>query len=220
MRSKQRVDEQGVKIPMHDWYALVVASHSPTVIVIGGPNGAGKSTIAPAIIERAFGQIEFVNADTIARGLSALNPDRQAFAAGRIMLRHIAELATARRNFAFETTLASRTFAPFLRRLISNGYRSHLVYVWVRSPEIAVRRVRSRIASGGHSVPEETIRRRYVRSIHNLFHLYLPLARAWEAIDNSSPGLPTIIAAGGMDEDMIVYDKIAWRELERFRNEP
>lgn len=84
---------------------------NPTVVVIGGPNGAGKSTIAPTLIERAFGRIEFVNADTIARGLSGLDPEREAFAAGRIMLRHIAELARNRRDFAFESTLASRTFA-------------------------------------------------------------------------------------------------------------
>src|SRR5688572_29492740 len=101
----------------------------PKVVVIGGPNGAGKSTIAPAIIERAFGRIEFVNADTIARGLSGLDPDRQAFAAGRIMLRHIRDLAAARHDFAFETTLASRTFAPLLRRLIPDGYQTHLLYV-------------------------------------------------------------------------------------------
>jgi predicted ABC-type ATPase len=196
-----------------------VTSHSPIVIVIGGPNGAGKSTIAPAIIERAFGRIEFVNADTIARGLSGLDPDRQAFAAGRIMLRHIRNLAAARRSFAFETTLASRTFAPFLRRLIGDGGRVHLVYVWVRSPEIAVQRVLARVASGGHSVPEETIRRRYDRSINNFFELYRPLSWSWEVIDNSSPGRPTIIAVKGQDEDMIIRDLPAWQAMEQYRHE-
>jgi predicted ABC-type ATPase len=149
--------------------------------------------------------------------LSELDPDRQAFAAGRIMLRHITALAAARRDFAFETTLASRTFAPFLRRLIDRGYRTHLLYVWVRSPDIAVNRVRARVESGGHSVAEETIRRRYGRSAHNLLDLYLPIAGAWEVIDNSMPGQTMIIAAGGMKEDMIVHDANASRELERFR---
>lgn len=189
------------------------------MIILGGPNGAGKSTVAPAIIERAFGPIEFVNADTIARGLSALNPDRQAFAAGRIMLRHIADLATARRDFAFETTLASRSFAPFLRRLTSDGYHTHLLFVWLRSPDIGVQRVRSRVASGGHDVPEETIRRRYSRSAHNFLTLYLPLAHSWEVLDNSLPGQPTLVAAGGWRQDMIVHDTAAWQALERFGNE-
>lgn len=193
-------------------------TESPTVIVIGGPNGAGKSTIAPTLIQRAFGRIEFVNADTIARGLSALDPDRQAFAAGRIMLRHIHDLAAARRDFAFETTLASRTFAPFLQDLTHNGYRTHLLYVWIRSPEIAVQRVRSRVAAGGHSVPEETVRRRYIRSAHNFLKLYWPLARSWEVLDNSSPGRPTLIASGDMNQD-IMHDAAAWRDLERFGND-
>lgn len=192
-----------------------MASHSPSVIVIGGPNGAGKSTIAPAIIERVFGRIEFVNADTIARGLSGLDPDRQAFAAGRIMLRHIADLADARRDFAFETTLASRTFAPFLRRLIAKGYRVHLLYVWVRSSEIAIKRVQARMAAGGHAVPSATIRRRFTRSIRNFFELYRPLVPTWDVIDNSSKGQPTVIAARRNSEDIIIYDKSAWQDFER-----
>jgi len=186
-------------------------------MIIGGPNGAGKSTIAPAIIDRAFARIEFVNADVIARGLSGLEPDRQAFAAGRIMMRHISDLAAARRDFAFEATLAGRTFAPMLRRMTATGYRMHLVYVWVRSPEIAVQRVRSRVASGGHSVPEGTIRRRYARSAHNLLQHYLSLASRWEILDNSTSGDAKYIAAGGLKEDMIIYDKVAWRQLDQFR---
>jgi predicted ABC-type ATPase len=195
-----------------------VTALTPTVVVIGGPNGAGKSTIAPAIFQRAFGRIEFVNADTIARGLSGLDPDRQAFAAGRVMLRHIHQLADSKRNFAFETTLASRTFAPFLRRLNARGWQTHLLYVWVRSPEIAIERVQRRVASGGHAVAEETVRRRFARSAANLFHLYLPLARAWEVIDNSLPTRPNLIAAGGMNQDMIVSDPAAWSALERQAN--
>ena len=78
-------------------------------------------------------------------------------------------------------------------------------------------RVGNRVAAGGHSVPEATIRRSYTRSIHNLVSLYLPLAHAWEVIDNSLPGQPGIVAAGGATGDMIVHDLAAWRELERLR---
>lgn len=183
------------------------------VIVIGGPNGAGKSTVAPAIIEREFGRIEFVNADTIASGLSGLDPDRHAFAAGRIMLRHITKLAEAKRSFAFETTLASRTFEPLLRRMIADRYAVHLIYVWVRSAQVAIERVRARIASGGHSVPETVIRRRFGRSAHNLFELYLPLATAWEVVDNAIPGAPSIIAEGTAGEAPTVYDEVLWKRL-------
>lgn len=191
-----------------------VMSETPIVVVIGGPNGAGKSTVAPAIIEREFGRVEFVNADAIARGLSGLDPDRQAFAAGRIMLRHIAGLAAAQRSFAFETTLASRTFEPLLRRMIAGGYAVHLIYVWVRTPEVAIERVRARIASGGHSVPETVIRRRFARSARNLFELYIPLATSWQVLENSVPAAPSLIVTGAIGKVPAVYDQALWMRLQ------
>ena len=186
----------------------------PQVIVFGGPNGAGKSTVAPAIIDRVFGRVEFVNADAIAAGLSALDPDRQAFAAGRVMLRHLAELAAARRSFAFETTLSSRTFGPALRRMAGDGYHLHLTYVWVRSADVAVERVRARVAAGGHAVPEAVIRRRYARSARNLFDLYLPLPSAWAVLENATPDGPVLVAAGAADQPPIVYDPAMWNRLQ------
>ena len=192
---------------------------SPTIVVIGGPNGAGKSTVAPVIINRVFGGIEFVNADTLALGLSALHPERQAVAAARIMLRHIADLTAARHTFAFETTLVSRSFAPFLRRAAARGYSIHLFYLWVRSPEIAVRRVRSRVEAGGHDIPEPIIRRRYARSARNLFRLYLPTAHHWEVLDDSTWGRPTPVAAGVVGSTTIVQDTEAWRALENIRDD-
>ena len=89
----------------------------PSVVVLAGPNGAGKSTVAPALLQGALGIDEFVNADVIARGLSAFDPESAAIAAGRVMLARLHELAEQRVSFAFETTLASRSFALWLRRL-------------------------------------------------------------------------------------------------------
>jgi predicted ABC-type ATPase len=93
-----------------------------TIVVIAGPNGAGKSTAAPFLLKQALGILEFVNADQIASGLSAYSPETVAFQAGRIMLNRLHELADSQANFAFESTLSSRTFAPFLRRCKSTGY--------------------------------------------------------------------------------------------------
>src|ERR1044071_7909514 len=94
----------------------------PTVVILAGPNGAGKSTVAPALLRGALAVHEFVNADVIARGLSAFDPESVAIAAGRIMIARLRELARQRASFAFETTLASRSFAPWLRGLSSDGY--------------------------------------------------------------------------------------------------
>ncbi|MEX2218319.1 MAG: AAA family ATPase [Phycisphaerales bacterium] len=161
----------------------------PAVIAIGGPNGAGKTTVSRSVLADALSVDQFVNADTIAAGLSGFNPARAAFSAGRVMLGRLQELAAARERFAFESTLSSRTFAPWLSRLTATGYRVGIVYVWVRSARIAVERVRARVRKGGHTVPEADIRRRYTRSASNLFALYLPLAEAsggpWRIYDNS-----------------------------------
>jgi predicted ABC-type ATPase len=137
----------------------------PKVVVIAGPNGAGKSTAAPAVLRNALLVNEFVNADTIAAGLSAFSPEAVAVTAGRAMLQRIRELARERRDFAFETTLASRTFAPWLRKLQSQGYRFHLVYLWLPTVELAVARVAERVRRGGHAVADDIVRRRYERSL-------------------------------------------------------
>src|SRR5205823_5999398 len=128
------------------------SSTSPQVVVVGGPNGAGKTTCAAALLPEDLQIRQFVNADTIAAGLSAFAPDTVAVQAGRLMLSRIAELAQQRHDFAFETTLASRSFAPFLRRIQREGYLVHVIYVWLRSPELAIERVRDRVRRGGHHV--------------------------------------------------------------------
>jgi predicted ABC-type ATPase len=151
-------------------------TRQPTVILIGGPNGAGKTTISRAVISETLGVAEFVNADIIAQGLSGFDPERAAMQAGRVMLTRLRELAAARTSFAFESTLASRSFAPWLAGLIKDGYQLDLVFVWLNSPDLAIERMKLRVRKGGHFVPPDTIRRRYQRGIANLVNLYLPLA--------------------------------------------
>jgi predicted ABC-type ATPase len=157
----------------------------PCVVIIAGPNGAGKSTAAPLILRGALDVREFVNADDIARGLSPFNIEGAAVAAGRIMLARMRDLARQRVKFAFETTLASRSFAPWLQKLKTDGYAVHLVYLWVPSADFAVARVAFRVRQGGHSIPTETIRRRYHGGVRNFFSLYRPLATTWAVFDSS-----------------------------------
>jgi predicted ABC-type ATPase len=156
----------------------------PKLVVLAGPNGAGKSTSARAILQDALQVDEFVNADTIAQGLSAFDPSTVSIAAGRIMLARLKTLAAARANFAFETTLASRTFAPWISRLVADGYEFHLVFLWLPSADSAVARVAERVRRGGHSVPETTVRRRFRAGLSNFFEIYQPLATSWQVVDS------------------------------------
>ena len=191
-----------------------MAEPRPSVVILAGPNGAGKSTVAPALLQDALAVDEFVNADVIARGLSGFEPDRVAIPAGRIMLARLKELAARRSDFAFETTLASRSFAPWLRDLRLTGYDMHLFFLWLSSADLAIARVADRVGMGGHHVPEEVIRRRYSAGIRNFFGLYRPLATTWALYNNSGPE-PVSVAEGLASETIGVYDKEVWETVKR-----
>lgn len=186
----------------------------PHVIVIAGPNGAGKSTSAPAVLNGALGVTEFVNADIIAQGLSAFNPERAAFQAGRVMLERLQQLADDRENFAFETTLASKTFAPWIKRLKAEGYAFHLFYLWLPSPEFAVARVAERVKVGGHHVPDDTVRRRYRSGLANFFGRYMPLADTWYLYDNSQEAEPQLIATHDGISGVFVKNRVLWEQIQ------
>lgn len=187
---------------------------STSVTVLAGPNGSGKSTAAPWLLPEVLQTFEFVNADTIAAGLSAFDPQGAATAAGRIMLTRLKELAAKEVSFAFETTLASRTFVPWIRGLIERGYEFQLIFLWLPSPELAVARVAERVRRGGHDVPEETIRRRYDRGLNNFFRLYQPLADGWRFYDNSLQEGARLIAAGSKKSTDVLDNPAAWRSIE------
>lgn len=186
----------------------------PNVIVISGANGAGKSTLAPYLLRDTFGILEYVNADTIAEGLSAFAPESAAFDAGRTMLRRLDELALEGKDFAFETTLASRSYAKRISGLQSAGYHFHLIYLWLKSPQLAVERVRTRVRSGGHDIPEATILRRYERGRLNFINLYQPLADSWQ-VYNASLLIPQKIAIGDKIKGEKVYRQVLWRQIKK-----
>jgi predicted ABC-type ATPase len=183
------------------------------VIILSGSNGAGKSTAAPAVLVGALAVEEFVNADAIARGLSAFNPDAAALESGRVMLRRLDELAASGANFAFETTLASRSFAAKLEKWIAAGYFFHLYHFWLPSPEMSVARVAGRVYAGGHHIPAETIRRRYHAGLSNFFELYKPLAFSWKLFDNTNKSERQLIAAGSFRNETQVVHPALWKQL-------
>lgn len=190
-------------------------TNRPHLVVLAGPNGAGKTTAAADLLAGTLSVDEFVNADVIARGLSEFHPERAALEAGRIMLARLHQLASQRNNFAFETTLASRSFAPWIAGLQRDGYAFHLVYFWLHDAEQALARVKDRVASGGHDVPEETVRRRYRGGLVNFFRLYQPIADSWGFYDNSSRTGPRRIASGELNQETRIDDIAIWDQIVR-----
>lgn len=185
----------------------------PRIVILAGPNGAGKTTVSKYLLPDVFEIEEFVNADRIAAGLSVFSPESVAFEAGRIMLRRLRELAAGNVNFAFESTLSSRTFARFLTRCKAQGYTVHIFYVALPSPELAVNRVALRVKLGGHNIPQADIERRFQRSLHNFYSLYLPLADRWIVLDNATGTLEPI--AHGTTRRTNVEDSDKWLNLKR-----
>ena len=161
--------------------------------IIAGPNGVGKTTFASKFLPRYADCQNFINADLIAQGMSPFAPEAAAVRAGRLVLSEIKLFATRRASFGFETTLSGRTNLRLIRLLRKKGYKVHFFFLWVKSVDVAISRVRDRVLKGGHDVPETVIRRRFARSIGNFLREYRPLADSWYLFDNSG-GAPSQIA--------------------------
>lgn len=189
----------------------------PDLFIIAGCNGAGKTTASFTVLPELLQVREFVNADEIARGLSPFQPERVALEAGRIMLRRIDELLAQRENFAFETTLATKSFAGLIRRAAAAGYTITLIYYWLNSVELAQERVRLRVSEGGHNIPADVITRRYYAGIRNFVHLYQQLADCWLLFDNSTTN-PQIIAESRGNGETIIISANKWDTFNQLTN--
>lgn len=191
----------------------MASAEPPLVFVIAGPNGAGKSTTAPDLLQNAFAVDEFVNADTIAQGLSAFRPESVSLNAGRVMLKRLETLVAIRTSFAFETTLASRHFAPWLKTLRQQGFHTHLAFLSLPNADLAVARVADRVWQGGHDVPDDVIRRRFFRGLANFFELYIPVVDSWRLFDNSEAEGPRLIAERKLGFPAAIQDQESWQRL-------
>lgn len=165
----------------------------PRVYVIAGPNGAGKTTFARVFLPEYAQCKNFVNADLIASGLSPFSPSAVEIKAARLMIEQINSLAKRKVDFGFETTLAGKTHLRLLRKLKKRGYSIHLFFLWIPRVELALERIEARVRQGGHSVPARVVRRRFERSMRNLFEHYLLLLDFWMLFDNSLE-TPRVIA--------------------------
>ena len=180
--------------------------------IIAGCNGAGKTTASYTVLPDILNCKEFVNADEIARGLSPFQPEKVAIEAGRIMLARIRDLMNHNIDFAFETTLATKSYAKFIPEAQTKGYFVTLVYIWLSSPELAVKRVKRRVSKGGHNIPEDVIYRRYKAGIINLSKIYIPICDYWLIINNSKPPM-YIVAEGFKNETIEIKNQLIYNKI-------
>lgn len=183
--------------------------------IISGCNGAGKTTASYTVLPEILDCKEFVNADEIARGLSPFNPESMAIEAGRLMLRRIEELLSRNETFSIETTLATKSYLNLVHRAQSKGYRVNVVFFWLRTPELAIQRVAERVQHGGHNIPEDIIRHRYVAGINNLFRLFIPEVDYWGIFDNSEQ--PRIkIASGSKGKGIDIFNEELYKKINEY----
>lgn len=194
-----------------------MASTAPELVVLAGPNGAGKSTLAPWLLRDGWGIRDFVNADEIAKGLSGFQPETVALLAGRLMWERLEELAASRQSFAFETTLASRTYAPWITKRRAEGYHVHLVFLWLPDADFAIGRVQERVHLGGHWISDDVVRRRFISGLQNLFELYIPVVDSWRVLDASEASGSKVVAIGTSTEERILLPTI-WSQLLGYRD--
>jgi len=168
--------------------------------IICGCNGAGKTTASYTMLPDMLGCDEYIDADEIAKGLSPSDPSQAAIRASRLMMERFNELIEKGKDFGLETTLSTRSLVRMAMEAKRKGFSVHIIYFWLKSPELAIERVKRRYEAGGHTVPEEAIRRRYTVGIDNLIKLYMPICDLWTIFDNSLSELK-LVAKGGPDRE-------------------
>jgi len=174
--------------------------------IISGCNGAGKTTASYTVLPDLLNLHTFVNADEIADELSPQEPEREMIRASRLMLERVEQLIERDEDFAVETTLATKSLAGMISRAQHKGYMVGIFYFWLKSPELAIKRVAMRVAAGGHNIPTDTIVRRYRQGMENLRNIYLSLCNYWVLIDNSDKQ-GKWVAEGGLSTATRIYNK-------------
>ncbi len=185
----------------------------PNLYVIAGCNGAGKTTASFTILPELLDCREFVNADEIARGLSPFQPEKVSFEAGRIMLRRINELLESNENFAFETTLATKSYKHKIAAAKKRGFNVILLFFWLENADLAIERVKTRVSEGGHNIPLDVIKRRYIKGIKNLFEIYLPIVDEAMIFDNSI-GEFELIAEKTIDTPLLILNQTKFNNIQ------
>ena len=177
----------------------------PRMYIISGCNGSGKTTASYTLLPEMLECNQFVNSDEFAKSLSPFNPSEASVSASRYMLQKIYYLLGNHLDFCVETTLATRSLMGIINDAKSRGYEVLILYLWLKSPELAISRVKSRVEAGGHNIPEHVVRRRYYMGLNYFFETYAPVCDRWILADNTTS--PFNIVAEGGKSSMDIKDK-------------
>lgn len=185
---------------------------SKNLYVIAGPNGSGKTTFAMKFMPEFVKCPNFVNADLIAKGLAPFDPERAALKAGKLVLQQLEEYSRQGVDFGFETTLSGRAYYKKFKQLKDAGYRLHLFFLWIPSSELAIARIKERVAGGGHNIPDKDVKRRFNRGMKNFLELYNRIFDTWMLFDNS--GLKPALIAKNINGVLKIIRKELYKKIQ------
>ena len=172
-------------------------------VIAAGANGVGKTTFALQFM--AEHDFEFLNADEIAKELSAENPSEKKISAGKIFFKKLNETVTQGKSLLLESTLSGRYLQQHFGIWRANGYQIQIVFIFVESPEVSIARIKERVKKGGHFVPDEDVRRRFDRGKKNFWQIYKNLADNWALVYNSEESFQHV--AFGEQNDFLITDE-------------
>lgn len=191
----------------------------PKMYIISGCNGAGKTTASYTLLPEMLECSQFINSDEFAKCFNPFKPEAAAIRASRFMLMRFRYMFEKRLDFGIETTLATKTLLNMAKKAQEQGYTITIMYFWLRTPELAIERVKARVANGGHYIDEQIIRRRYQTGLNYFFNEYIPLCDRWILVDNSTPPF-RIVAQGQKGQEPEILDMTTFSTIKEIASKP
>lgn len=189
--------------------ASAPTTNSPSLWIIAGPNGSGKSSAyGAATVDEAVGSVWIINPDLLtARIATAEGVD--PVAANRLSVERIETWLYAsidtHQTIGVETVLSTDKYRKLVQHARDRGFSINLIYVFLDSVELNIKRVRTRVQKGGHDVPEDKIRSRRLRSFQQ-FGWFFTHADRVDVYDNSDATPRRVLAKRG--QEMVLYDRL------------
>lgn len=196
-----------------------MVKESKTLYIIAGANGSGKSTLAKVLLKEK--ELDFLNADEIAKEIAPNAIDSVPISAGKEYFKRLANFFREEKSFAVESTLSGQNIIRIIKKAKDRNYKIVIVYSFLENCISCIERVKLRVQNGGHNVPEEDIIRRYYKSVVNFWDKYRLLVDEWSLFFNGYNYEPLIVSCGNNKKYVIINTELQKKfdEIYKFTKE-